>query len=300
MNVLTSHLGETFAILCGLFWAIAVCLFKKSGETMRPMSLNLFKNCMGVAFFAITLAILRQPLIIPAPPRDYILVILSGVVGMTVADTLFLSSLNKIGASLWGLVDCLYTPSVIVLAFFLLGERLEWSSLVGASFIVSAILIASLNIRELKELRSSGIASGVLQGVGAILLMAFGAVIMKPVLEAGRPLVWVTQMRLIAGTVGLVALALFRRDRWAVFAKMWPGRGWKYTLPGAFLGPYVTILLWVAGMKYIQVSVAAMLNQLSVFFIFIFAYFFLKEPLTLRKALALAIAFVGVAFVVGF
>ncbi len=300
MNVLTSHLGETFAILCGLFWAMAVCLFKKSGETMRPMSLNLFKNSLAVGFFAITLAVLRQPLIIDAPPRDYILVILSGVIGMTVADTLFLSSLNKIGASLWGLVDCLYTPSVIVLAFFLLGERLTWSDLVGGVLIISAILIAALNLGELRDLHGNGVATGVMRGVVAIVLMALGAVIMKPVLQAGRPLVWVTQMRLIAGTIGVIAIALFRRDRWSVFAGMWPGRGWKYTVAGAFLGPYITVLLWVAGMKYIQVSVAAMLNQLSVFFIFIFAYFFLKEPLSFRKMLALVVALVGVAFVVGF
>ena len=299
-NLFTSHLGETLAILCGLFWAMAVCLFKKSGETMRPMSLNLFKNCLGVGFFAITLAVLRQPLFIDAPPGDYVLVILSGLVGMTVADTLFLSSLNKTGASVWGLVDCLYTPSVIVFAFLLLGERLTWSLWAGASLIIAAILIALLNLDQLKNLRRSGITSGVLEGVVAIVLMALGAVLMKPVLEAGRPVIWITQLRLIAGTVGLVILVLFRRDRGTVFAGMWPGRPWKYMVAGAFLGPYVTILLWVAGMKYIQVSAAAILNQLSVFFIFILAYFFLKEPLSLRKMLALVVAFTGVVFVVGF
>jgi len=300
MNVLTSHLGETFAILCGVFWAMAVCLFKKSGETMRPMSLNLFKNTLAMGFFAITLAVLRQPLIIPAPPRDYILVILSGVIGMTVADTLFLSSLNRIGASLWGLVDCLYTPSVILLAFFLLGERLTWSNLVGASLIISAIFIAVVKVKELKGLHGDGFTSGVLMGVAAIVLMALGGVMMKPVLQAGRPLVWIAQTRLLAGTIGLMVIALIRRERWAIFAGMWPGRSWKYTVAGAFLGPYITILLWVAGIKYIQVSQAAILNQLSVLFIFVFAYIFLKEPLSFRKMLALVVAFVGVVFVVGF
>jgi len=298
MDLLTSHLGEILAIGCGMFWAMAVCLFKKSGETMRPMSLNLFKNTLAIGFFAITLAVLRQPLIIEAPPRDYVLVILSGVIGMTVADTLFLASLNRIGASLWGLVDCLYTPCVIVLAFFLLGEQLTWSNLVGASLIISAIFIAVVNVKELKGLHGDGFRSGVLMGVAAIVLMAFGGVMMKPVLEAGRPLVWVAQMRLIAGTIGLVTIALIRRERWAIFAAMWPGRGWKYTVAGAFFGPYITILLWVAGMKYIQVSTAAILNQLSVLFIFVFAFFFLKEPLSVRRILALIVAFVGVIFVV--
>ena len=299
MELLTSHLGETFAILCGMFWAMAVCLFKKSGETMRPMSLNLFKNTLAIGFFAITLSVLRQPLFIEAPPRDYILVILSGVIGMTIADTLFLSSLNRIGASLWGLVDCLYTPSVIVLAFFLLGERLTWSNLVGASLIISAILIAVVNVKELKGLHGDGVISGVLMGMAAIVLMALGGVMMKPVLEAARPLLWVIQLRLLAGTIGLVVIALLRRERWAIFAAMWPGRGWKYTVAGAFLGPYITILLWVAGMKYIQVSTAAILNQLSVLFIFVFAYFFLKEPMSFRRVLALIVAFIGVVFVVG-
>ncbi|MBN1593963.1 MAG: EamA family transporter, partial [Candidatus Coatesbacteria bacterium] len=56
---------------------------------------------------------------------------------------------------------------------------------------------------------------------------------------------------------------------------------------------------WVAGMKYTQISTAAILNQLSLLFIFVFAYFFLKEPMTPRRIFALILAFVGAAIVVG-
>ncbi|MBN2209213.1 MAG: DMT family transporter [Candidatus Coatesbacteria bacterium] len=299
MGIPEHHIGEALAILCGIFWAAAICLFKKSGETIPPMSLNLLKNTLGIGFFFLTMLVLGQQLFIEAPAIDYLLVIASGVIGMTVADTLFLSSLNKIGASLWGLVDCLYTPSVIVLAFIIIGERLEWSDILGASLIISAILVASVSRRELSRAGGGGMASGIIEGIASIVLMAVGGVMMKVVLIHQQPLLWMAQLRLIAGTVGLVIVALCRRDTRAVFARMRPGRQWKNVAWGAFLGPYMTILLWIAGMKYTQVSVAAILNQLSVLFIFLFAGLFLRERITPRRLVALAVALAGAMLVVG-
>lgn len=40
-------IGEMYSLACGLAWAIAVVLFKKSGESLPPFALNLFKNAVG-------------------------------------------------------------------------------------------------------------------------------------------------------------------------------------------------------------------------------------------------------------
>jgi drug/metabolite transporter (DMT)-like permease len=54
---------------------------------------------------------------------------------------------------------------------------------------------------------------------------------------------------------------------------------------------------WVGGMKYTQASIASALNQTSTIFIFIFAGIILKEPLNLKRTIAIAMAFIGMLLV---
>ena len=58
------------------------------------------------------------------------------------------------------------------------------------------------------------------------------------------------------------------------------------------------MVLWLAGMKYTQVSIAALLNQTSTVFIVIMAAIFLKEGITLRKAISVGLAVLGSILVI--
>jgi drug/metabolite transporter (DMT)-like permease len=59
------------------------------------------------------------------------------------------------------------------------------------------------------------------------------------------------------------------------------------------------MVIWIAGIKYTQASIASALNQTSTIFIFIFAGLILREPITVRRALGIILAFTG-AFLVSF
>ena len=76
-----------------------------------------------------------------------------------------------------------------------------------------------------------------------------------------------------------------------------PVPSWRFSLSGAFLGSYVALMLWIAGMKYTQVGVAAILNQTSTVFILVLAALFLEERFTRRKALAVLLAIAGIVVV---
>ena len=118
------YLGETFALLAALVWAFAVILFKKSGETVHPLALNLFKNALAAGLFLPTMAIFGETLARQAPASDYLLLLLSGALGIGIGDAMFFKSLNCIGAGLWSIVSCLYSPFIISLSMIWLGERL--------------------------------------------------------------------------------------------------------------------------------------------------------------------------------
>ena len=128
------YFGETLALSTAVIWSVAVILFKKSGETVNPLGLNLFKNTLTMLMIPPTMLIFGQTLLLPVPLYDYLLLMLSGVLGIGIADTLFFKSLNILGAARSAIVDCLYSPVIILLSIFWLGERLTFTQAVGALF----------------------------------------------------------------------------------------------------------------------------------------------------------------------
>ena len=49
-------MGEFFSVACAAAWAMAVVLFRRSGETLPAFELNLFKNLLGVALLVVALS----------------------------------------------------------------------------------------------------------------------------------------------------------------------------------------------------------------------------------------------------
>ena len=293
LDSLVNHpsLGEILALSSGLVWAVAVILFRVSGRKVHPIGLNLFKTVLALILMAPTMLVLGESLAPAVPAATTGLLLLSGVLGIAVSDTLFFHSLNRLGASLVAIVDCFYSPFVIGLSFLLLGERLTAWQLLGAGLVVSAILTVSREKRG-EKLDGKNLAAGILYGVLAMFFVALGIVMVKPVLGTVS-VVWATLVRLAGGTIALLLIVPFLRGRRAIFAPLADRANWKALVPASFFGSYLSLVLWMGGMKYAKVSVAAVLNQLNTIFIVIIAAVALKERLTGWKVAAVVLAFIG-------
>jgi len=293
LDSLVNHpsLGEILALSSGLVWAVAVILFRVSGRKVHPIGLNLFKTVLALILMAPTMLVLGESLAPAVPAATTGLLLLSGVLGIAVSDTLFFHSLNRLGASLVAIVDCFYSPFVISLSFVLLGERLSAWQLVGAALVVSAVLTVSREKRG-EKLDGKNLAAGILYGVLAMFFVALGIVMVKPVLGTVS-VVWATLVRLAGGTIALLLIVPFLRGRRAIFAPLADRANWKALVPASFFGSYLSLVLWMGGMKYAKVSVAAVLNQLNTIFIVIIAAVALKERLTGWKVAAVVLAFIG-------
>ena len=284
-------LGEILALASGLAWAVAVVLFRVSGRSIHPVGLNLGKNVLGLVLIVPTLLLLGEPLAPAVPASATGLLLLSGVLGIAVSDTLFFNALNRLGASLTAIVDCFYSPFVIALSFLLLGERLTLVQLAGAALVVSAILTVSKE-GKIEKLAPKDLAAGIAYGIAAMFFTALGIVMVKPVLDEVS-VFWATLVRMAGGTAALALLLPALKTRRAVVAPLFDRRNWKALVPAAFFGSYLSLILWTGGMKYAKASVAAVLSQLNTIFIVVIAAIFLRERLTGWKALAVVLAFVG-------
>ena len=288
-------MGEIFALTCALMWAFAVVFFRRSGETIPPLALNLFRVGLSSAAFLLTLAVLREPLFRPAPVGDYLILAASGVIAIALSDTLFHMSLNRVGAGVNAIVDTLYSPFTVVMAFLMLGERLGALDLTGMVLIVTGVIIAT-RVKLPPGLSRRTLVMGILLGVGAMATLSFGIVLAKPVLE-GHDVVWSTTIRQLASLLVLVPAALLGPGGRRNFRVFLPDRSWRFSVPGTLMGSYLALLFWIGGMKYSQAGTAAILNQTSTIYLLILASVILKEPFTRRKAIAAGLALCGILLV---
>jgi drug/metabolite transporter (DMT)-like permease len=287
--------GEIYSLSSAVIWALAVVMFRLSGLRVPPLALNLFKNTVAVVLFILTLALLGHEFFPDVRLIDYVLLAVSGALGLAIADTLYFRSLNLLGAGILSIVGCLYSPSVILFSVVLLGERPSAGDIAGAALILSSVVISS-RIKPPTGVTPRQLLWGILIGAVSVVCMGLGVAIAKPALD-GSPVIWATALRLFTATVILAfitSLSAGGRARWACFR---PSSAWKITLPASFVGAYLAMILWIAGIKYTLASVAAILNQTSIIFVLPFAFIVLGEQITSRKVLAVAIALAGVVLV---
>jgi drug/metabolite transporter (DMT)-like permease len=288
-------LGEFYALASAAVWAVAVIFLRKSGESIPPYALNLFRVTITTPLLVISVVAAGQPLILGAPAVDYLILIASGVISIAISDTLLHRSINLIGAGLSAIAATVYAPVVTLLAFILLGEELGPWQFCGMGLVVGAILIAARH-RPPEGTTRRDIIVGVILGILAMATVGFGIVIAKPVLLR-TPVLWATTVRQAGSLAVMLIVALAMPGRKKVFSVLRPSGSWRYSLSAAVLGSYCSLILWIAGFKYALSGVAAILNQTSTIFILILASVFLREPVTRRKVAASSLAIAGILMV---
>jgi drug/metabolite transporter (DMT)-like permease len=290
------YFGEVLSFTTAIVWSIAVILFKKSGESVSPLGLNLFKNSLAMVLMPPTMLIFGQALFRQAPFFDYALLLLSGVLGIGIADTFFFKSLNMLGAARSAIVDCLYSPIIILLSIVWLGERLTVVQVTGAVLIVSAVLAIGREKGPI-EITRRRLWMGILFGVLSMLAMGVGIVMIKSILNRS-PVLWAIEIRLVGAAVSLFVILGYNKQRKMVLQSIMEVASWKYMIPGSILGTYIALMLWIGGMKYTAASISSALNQTSNVFIFIFAAIFLKERITRYKFIGIVLAVLGVFLII--
>ena len=293
MDVLFS--GPSLAVASAVFWAFAVILFKVTGDEIPPLALNLFKNLVALVFFVPLIAIVGETFTPTFTGREWAAIVGSGLIGITLADTIFFAALRRLGAGLNAVVDCFYVPSMIFMGVFFLGEKITALAVVGAILAAGAILIGAAS-RPVEGRTRRDVTVGFGLGVVGMILLAICVVIVKPTLTANlHHAVWITTARLVAGLLPLIPVVLLGRERADFLRVLRPSPLWKRAVPASILGGTLAMAAWLGGFARIDMSAAAILNQLSTIFIFLLAALVLHEPLTLRRVIAVGMAFAGAA-----
>ena len=292
------YLGEICSLLSAVFWALAIIIFKKIGDRVSPMVINPVKSTIGLFLFILTYIILDIPLTPNAQfsNTDLITLAISGIIGIGIADIIFLHSLNILGAGISAIVDTVYSPFIILFAFIILGESLTAIQLLGGVLIIASVLYTAIKIQNIPVNRKR-FKQGVLYGVGSIAMMALGIVMIKPILNTvsnqPRLQMWIAGYRLISGVLVSGSIMLYANQKENILGVLRDRTLWLPLIVSSVLATYLGIGMWVMGMSMTTVSISGILNQTATIFIMIFAWIFLGEPLTKRRILSIIVAMFG-------
>ena len=301
-----NYIGIVFALSASILWSITVVTIRPITNNISPFLINPIKNSIGFLLFFISFILLDIPLwYSQLIPYEYLIILLSGTLGMFLGDTIFIYALNKIGANRVAIVDA-FSPVVIFIYSLILlpNQSLEFVQIIGFILTIIGLLILT-NENDFEDIDPNIKIKGILLVLGAMLCTGFGVVYLKTVLnrinETGYDIklnLWVTAFRLIPGVLFSWILFLLQKNKLKKISPLKLKQNYIPLIIASVIGPFLALGCWILGYAFIdKPSIASIIGQSAVIFIILLSWLFLKESLTKLRILSAVLVFFGVILV---
>ncbi|WP_455217215.1 DMT family transporter [Kaarinaea lacus] len=291
ISAFQSHLIGGFAALSSaFFWALAAILFRRIGDSVSAMGLNLAKGIVSI----ICMGLLLIPAGFSAISNESLTALaISGLVGIVFGDTLYFLTLVRLGARKTLLLGSLIPVTTALVAVVFLNEQISALSWLGIIITITGVTyVLWQRATENEELEN--IRSGLFYGLLFVATNALGIIAAKvgvtdvPALEA-------TFIRQTFAIAGLTFWGLMVRDLVGWVKPLRNPRLLKILVIAAIIGAFIGTWLSIAALKYTHAAVAATLNSTSPLFILPLVMFMLKERVTPREVTGAVVAVGGIA-----
>ncbi|MBF2049450.1 MAG: DMT family transporter [Elainella sp. C42_A2020_010] len=289
--LLTDFRGELAALSAALLWALASFIYARLGKQMSPLWLNLTKSSLAVGMILLTLVLRRD-----ASPQlewnSFMLLFLSGAVGIGFGDSVFFAALTNLGARRALLLEAIAPPLSACLAFVFLDEHLGLTAWLG--ILLTVVGVAWVIVERTPEQTAVlNLKRGVILGLLAALAQSSGAVLSRAALaETAVSPLWSSLIRL-AAAVTVLLLWLGRHPSWQALQPLRSGRFLTVITAAAFAGTYLGIWLQQTALKFTETGIAQALIATSPLFIIPIAML-TGERVSFRAILGALIALAGV------
>jgi len=142
-------IGELSALGAAVSWAIAPIMYRKALMNTSPVSANIIRCVTNALVLAFLLFALGMSGVLASLPLWVILVtIVSGLIGLGLGDTLYMTGIKNIGVSRAVPLASSYPLFGLVWALLLLGQPLSILAVVGAVIILLGIWLLSRRKNE--------------------------------------------------------------------------------------------------------------------------------------------------------
>ena len=287
-------IGILAALTSAASWALGSILFKKVGEKVSAFGMTLTKGIFGIVMFGLIYAVNGFR---PVPANVAILLLISGIVGIAIGDTLFFISLQNLGPRIqiiFFMMGQVVTAFLGILLLHEIPKPMQWIgifiTLGGVAVVIWKKIFGAENHRRTGV---RGILLGLLSMLcfSTSLIIAKGAIMSISTLDASF-------IRISSGTLGMLIYGLGSRkivDWLNPFQDM-------HTLVYFFLSVCLIMFggFWLSlvAIKFLKIAVASTLSATEPLFILPLTFIFLKERITAAEIIGALLTMGGVVIII--
>ncbi|MDD5772428.1 MAG: DMT family transporter [bacterium] len=291
-HLIYGMLGGLAALGSAVAWAFGSILFEKLGNDVSPLGMNLGKGIIGILYLGILLLLIGME---PINNRDFLFLALSGLLGIALGDTFFFKALMHLGPRLTILLETLGPVLTVIMAVLFLHERpssLAWTGSIFTIAGVTWVLFESAPMEKLKENWISGVKYALLSSF----CMSLGIIFAKIGVSSTSALQG-TLIRFLFSVIGLTLWGTATREikNWLLPFKNI--RSLKLLLLTVFIAVFGGFWLFLVALKYIDASIATILNSTTPLFILPMVVFISKEKISPRAIIGAVIAIAGIGLI---
>ncbi|MHA1409099.1 MAG: GRP family sugar transporter [Candidatus Odinarchaeia archaeon] len=296
-------IGEVFAVMAALSWAIASIFDRKALEKISPLLANTLRSIPAFLFtFALMIIFEGFDSLLLITATDIFFIFIATTLALMIGDLLFLYSLQKLGVSRALPIASTYPLFAILFAYIFLSEEIGYFIIIGTIVIIAGIyLLSKENEKEEKKGRETNNYSTKWRKIPIVIIPIFVAIvwglsqtIFRFVLFSTAPLT-LTTIRLFYFSMAMIIVNVVIGNR--KFYKKYNTYAGKMATIGGFLALGIGGLFLIISLSVLGVSVTAPLSSITPLFATILAVVILKEKVDLKLITGIGLIITGILLI---
>lgn len=283
-------IGIIAALGSAASWAFATVVFDRLGKHIPAAGMTFFKGLFSLALMLVLILCTGGFDLLNL--HDFLFLALSGIIGISVGDTLFFRSLQDLGAKVQVLYFMLGQIVTMLLSFLLLGEVLSVREYIGAMILLSGIIVVTVGKQEDHPNKIRGIIGG----FASILCFSVSSILVKiSIVDVSVPTATFWRMFFSTVSIMFVGFTSKRFTTWCTPFRQ--GRILLLFILNVIVITYGGFMLSMMAFKHITVSLASVLSATEPVFVLLLAYLINHERVSKKEILGAVITITGLLII---
>lgn len=285
------YLGIIVALLSAASWAFATVVFDRIGKVVPYVGITFLKGIFSIILMIVLLIFTGG--LHEIGIWEFSFLALSGIIGISIGDSLFFKSLQDLGAKVQVIFFLLGQIFTMILSLLLLGELLSLEQYIGAIILLTGIVVVIWGKQENHPNKIRGIVCGLL----SILCFSVSAIMVKMAI-ADVEVVTATFYRMAFGTIFTLGFGVMGKQLPSWVKPLRDKRLLALFILNVFVITYGGFLLSMVAIKLISVSLVSVLGTTEPVFVLLFAYLINKEKITKQEVIGTMITLAGLFIII--
>lgn len=278
--------GILSALLSACSWAFGTITFERIGKVVPFVGITFLKGVFSILLMILLLLVTGG--LYPIRWWEFSFLALSGIIGITIGDSLFFKSLQDLGAKTQVIFFLLGQIMTMILSLLLLGELLSVEQYIGAVILLTGVIVTTWGTQTNHPNKTRGI----ILGLASMTCYSVSAIMVKTAIS-DIPVITATFYRMVFGTIFTLGYGVVSKNFYSWVHPLKDKKLLGLFIFNAIVITYGGFLLSMAAIKYISVSLASVLGATEPVFVLLLAFLLMRDKVTKRELIGTIVTLAG-------